>query len=549
MACRRAVLVDPRRRFEIVADDVEVTVSIEVVEGRAEAHAQVVESPALGLVDEAQVALVGEGHVALGELILADPELLHRVVGIAPVEGLLAQVAVEEVAGHAVADEEVEPAVLVEIAEDRRPGPVAGGQAGEPGALTKASTAAVEVEGVAHDLAGLRCLQKPAHLVHFAHGGVAFLVARARHVGGDVVEPAVVVDVTGVAAHAEPRSVRQHVPGDVDEGAIAVVVPEAVGAEEVVGHVEVGPAVRVRVPPGDAQAEVIAVDACSFGDVGEAGGAVVAIEVVVLPRRHHGDVAIRAREHVVLLDQLGGNVGLAVTGGHRPLDLLRGIDAVGEQVGVQVAVQVHVAVGRHDAGAREGHARADRHVCEAPVAVVDEEPVRCVVTAHREVEIAIPVDVDEDGAGPPGVMFEAGLGGGVAKLQLAQVQVVATAAHRTGEVDLGEAIAGHIAQGHATTRAGVGQDIDVAAVSGETMLEVDARARGGQAQEARAGGGVSGGQGVGGERSGRGVVIAFGGELPGGGHGGRRNPGSGHQQGCAGTPQRGSEGEGDKSLR
>lgn len=83
------------------------------------------------------------------------------------------------------------------------------------------------------------------------------------HVGADEVEQAVVVEIAEVAAHGEPRGVGEGCARGVGEGAVAIVAVEAVGAVEVVGDVDVGPAVVVVIPPGNAEAFVVAVDPTS----------------------------------------------------------------------------------------------------------------------------------------------------------------------------------------------------------------------------------------------------------------------------------------------
>ena len=84
----------------------------------------------------------------------------------------------------------------------------------------------------------------------------------------------------GVGAHREIRDVRQALVDDVGEGAVALVEVEAIGRLEIVGDVDVGPAVVVDVDPERGVALGQAPDAGLGGDIGEVTVAVVVKQVV-----------------------------------------------------------------------------------------------------------------------------------------------------------------------------------------------------------------------------------------------------------------------------
>ncbi len=93
--------------------------------------------------------------------------------------------------------------------------------------------------------------------------------------GDEEIEPAVAVVVAPGGAGGPVAERDAGFFGDVGEGAVVVVVVEAVLAE--VGDVDVGPAVVVVVGDGYAEAPAVVGDAGFGGDVGE-GAVVIVVE-------------------------------------------------------------------------------------------------------------------------------------------------------------------------------------------------------------------------------------------------------------------------------
>src|SRR5207302_1706388 len=87
------------------------------------------------------------------------------------------------------------------------------------------------------------------------------------------IEPAVAVIVAPGCASRPAAESDAGFFGNIDKGAVVIVVVEAVFA--VVGDVNVGPAVVIVVGHGDAKAPAVVGDAGLIGDVGE--GAVVIV--------------------------------------------------------------------------------------------------------------------------------------------------------------------------------------------------------------------------------------------------------------------------------
>ena len=109
--------------------------------------------------------------------------------------------------------------------------------------------------------------------------------------GNEEVEPAVAVVVAPGGAGGPVAERDAGLFGNIGEGAVVVVVVEAVLAE--VGDVEVGPAVVVVVADGHAEAPAVVGDAGFCGDVGEGAVMVVVEERGVGRRRFAGQGARR----------------------------------------------------------------------------------------------------------------------------------------------------------------------------------------------------------------------------------------------------------------
>ena len=231
----------------IGVDHVKVPVAIQVPEGRAKADPPLVQAPGRPGFLKVQVAQVAVGQVDLGQR-QARFHLAHPLRGALGQNDAVPQVRVLIFTVHAVGHEEVEPPVVVEVLEPHRPGPVRRRQPREVGRLQAAPGTRVQEEGVVGILrhALLDGIERP----RIGHAAMVLLMRARGHVRDEQVQPAVVVDVTEIRAHRGIGNVGDHLADDVRERAVAVVVVEAVGADKVVGHIEVGPAVAVVVPPG-----------------------------------------------------------------------------------------------------------------------------------------------------------------------------------------------------------------------------------------------------------------------------------------------------------
>src|SRR6185369_1907651 len=146
---RAHVSVDAHGRVAIVDHQIQATIVVEICRGASEAHTQAVESPRDFGVLEAHPAKIPKHHVRFLLKRLRRPELcpLLRSSTICPV-GVHPKIAVLDVAQHAVCNEDVLTAVVVEIFNPRPPRPVCVREAGLAGKLHHSSGASVEIKSV-----------------------------------------------------------------------------------------------------------------------------------------------------------------------------------------------------------------------------------------------------------------------------------------------------------------------------------------------------------------------------------------------------------------
>ena len=207
----------------------------------------------------------------------------------------------------------------------------------------------------------------------------------------------------------------------VGERPVTVVDPRQVIRQEVVGHVDVGPAIAVQVRDGQAEAVSLGQNAGPSRHVGERAVAVVAVQ------------PIRARRLPVA--DLGSDPVAVV-----------GLERVLEKVEIEVSVPVVVEERGVSVVAGIGDAKPPClfHQPGRPVlvrALVDEQEVatpRRVGAAHGEIEIRQPVliDVHHGDAADPHVGPDAGGLADFLEAKMSPVQVQTARDHVAGEVDV-----------------------------------------------------------------------------------------------------------------
>ncbi len=167
MMARGAIAVKARRRGEVVDDKIEVPITVEVAQPCTETDREFVDSPGGALFVKSVVAIISKCEVLLREARGLAPGA--RIGGAAALGKLGREIAVEVIKGEAVGREDVFEAIFVEIRDLHRPSPVRTRQAGEMGDLHEVLGPRVQVDGIAHVLAGFGGVEEPRHGLHRTH--------------------------------------------------------------------------------------------------------------------------------------------------------------------------------------------------------------------------------------------------------------------------------------------------------------------------------------------------------------------------------------------
>ncbi len=227
-------------------------------------------------------------------------------------EGAIAAVQVEAIGTEVVGAEEVGVAVVVDVARAHRQGPTRVLDADFARLLDEGAVGLLVVEEVEPGVLGaLEVVVHDARRLEVPEVDLAEVVADVD------VEPAVEVEVeedrrgaVGPVGARRAVALLEHALGDLGEGAVAVVAVERVGAPA--HQVEVGPAVVVDVAPHRVHAGsplvVARRQAGRLADLGEGAVAVVAVEAVRRPLLRIGH------------EQVDPAVAVVVGRGHRGAD-------------------------------------------------------------------------------------------------------------------------------------------------------------------------------------------------------------------------------------
>ena len=186
-------------------------------------------------------------------------------------------------------------------------------------------------------------------------------------------------------------------------------------------------------------------------------GAVVQVEAVRVRPLLHRDHAVLGPVHdSVVLAKLGDDLEAVAHLPDHPIErpLLRRIDVHGGPRLVVRHVQVEVAVAIY-VGQRHGHAAAGRAepglrgpLGEHAVPIVDEQRHAPAERADEQVQVAVAVDVGEDGAGREAPRHrDARLGRDVLEAPVAQIAVQGVRALVARQVNVGKPVSIHVAQG------------------------------------------------------------------------------------------------------
>src|SRR5258705_12631524 len=147
--CRRIrlhILVNGRRRVDVVDDEVETSVIVEIRIRRAVREAGLVEAPCVALVAKGQVAVIAKG-VAMDLVptqLPQSPQRAEAIAGAVRIGDSRRIVEIVDGFGITAADEDVLVAVVIEIGEQGRPAPIGVGYAREPADVAEGAVVQLE---------------------------------------------------------------------------------------------------------------------------------------------------------------------------------------------------------------------------------------------------------------------------------------------------------------------------------------------------------------------------------------------------------------------
>jgi hypothetical protein len=294
-----------------------------------------------------------------------------------------------------------------------------------------------------------------------------------QHVEDEDIVVGVVVDVGNVDAHRAVGLVPKVRSPSLGKRAVALVEVETVAGVDVVGRVDVRPAVLIDVADRESQAVSLSADAGRVGHLGEGAVALVAVQPVAVGGR--------------------GRAGAAPRGTAAPLDGCRV-----EHVEVQVAVFIVV-----DERGEGGVARVRDPIFGCPLfkdgnavgpdALMYVQTIGPVVhdlrgSPHGHVDVHAPVlvDVDEREAGRPRAFGpDARRFRDVPKLEVALVQVEPVPNSVAGEIEIRPSVAIQVPRRHtaAVVDVEIIERIHQRVVRRDGVFEVDARLLGIEARE------------------------------------------------------------------
>ena len=338
-----------------------------------------------------------------------------------------AGIRVHRVALESVGDEHVLPPVEIDIEKHGGPGPVAGVESGELGDFGEGAVAARELQGVMRDLRARGHVQEQRHI------GIGFIalhepppVLPAEHVHDKNVVIPIAIHIRDIDAHRGERCVAKGLHGRSAESSGAIPEPNAIGRGKVVADVDIGRAVAIEVANHHGESPIarrgsqgrplrVEEEAVGPGQGHEAAAARIAKEGVRLAEfvMQHSYAAIGQRPVCKLKAVRPFRIGqwpavdgrddrppvvLAQCELHRRL-IANGGGAVVGDVEVQQTVAVEVRQSQRRSAPAPVQERRGGIELEMAAAVVDENRRAAPDGIHKQIQIAIAVEVGERATG------------------------------------------------------------------------------------------------------------------------------------------------------
>jgi len=326
--------------------------------------------------------------------------------------------------------------------------------------LGELTIAIVELEGILKELVKeTGSLFEPIDVDIFeGKGSFQPLVVIRHHIRCKDLRESVIVDIGHIRAHGSQADMTDAIFQVVFEGAVVLVDIEIIPFEEIVGDIDIGPAVAIDIANHhtESEADEAAMDAGFFGHFGKMAVAVVAEEVVAAAFERVGD-------------RPGRCLQVAFIG------IIQGVDgnrAVVDEEAVQVAVAVIIEEGGLGGITRIGQSVLCGGIDEGIVVAVDEELVfseGAVVHMSRvadiDVEPAVAVDIGHYDTGAP-LLFtsrESCLFRYILELKIAFIEIELVGAHIGSEEDVGQAVVIDVSDGYAAAivEIPVGENIEI----------------------------------------------------------------------------------------
>ena len=156
MAGYRIVLIDASRHIRIAHHQIKISIVVEICRGRAKTDTFAVQPPSCSDVFEFQRPRIAEGGILFFSHRLLFPKFYELGgPGFEHVIGIICHVGMHRIAHDPVGYKQVQPSVIVEIFQPRRPCPIGARHPQELGGLQHAAGASIQIHGIPHELPGL----------------------------------------------------------------------------------------------------------------------------------------------------------------------------------------------------------------------------------------------------------------------------------------------------------------------------------------------------------------------------------------------------------
>ena len=347
------VAIDQGWAVQRIGDQVQVAIIVQVGRDQAVGNPRGVKSPGLANVLEGQVAPVAEGEFGRFQSgIFAQDRFggLNILVG----SGLdpFVDIAVVDVVGVAVGNQQILPTVEVHIDKQGNPRPARSRDAGKGGNLGISSIASVPVQTIAGELLPFFTQTgKALEWLSSAGGPEVLPQIVVQHLDDAEVISAVAIEVSEVHAHGGQTHVSKGKLGGFPELSFSITPPQPVRSLEIVTDVKVLKSVAIDIPHLHRQTEVPrrrkgftfpVQERLLPGHLGKTSGSVIEQEGI-----RFTELVENALHDFEAIGEAARDLGLAVdhSGGDNDAIPQHGLNGKIAEVEVQIAIAVDIPQG------------------------------------------------------------------------------------------------------------------------------------------------------------------------------------------------------------